>query len=636
MYHNRVPAHPTPPSRRFRILGGSQKRFARRAVAAMVSVLPLACGARADLSGDFTCGCVAGDAGATDAIAAGGNVDADGGSMDATGSDGSGADAPIPILPPPRLIAPLSTATSTSQTPLFRWVLADGEDGAQIDICRDRACTTLVTTFSVVGSSALSPVLLTQGVYFWRVRGALGNTFGTVNSPMWEVFVGARGAVKASSWGSVLDPNGDGFADVMIGASNTMGANENVYLYTGGANGLSSAYTTWSYAGHPNGYYRDPIASVGDTDGDGFPEVAIGVPDYTAKTGGALVYKGSAAGLVTATPQSIATPPGIDPYFGWFVAGAGDINGDGYADLLVGAQAGKSGLFVYYGSASGLPATPATTITSVVTPKGVTSYLARSIASAGDVDGDGFADVIAAGGDGAYAFLFKGSATGLSTTPIFIETPHYPDQQGQSPDFGFSAACAGDVNADGFADLVIGAPGDGLGYNNTGSAYLYFGGPTLSAAHRIVNASADSGAGFGGYVGGAGDVDGDGYADILVGEASGSYLYLGSPDGTSNQAIQLVVPGGSQYFLFGQGSLGAAGDVDGDGFADVLTGSPDTNGYMGGAYLYKGSAMGPGSPIPLSHPMTVSGFFGSSVARLDANRAARGRAHTLAVPRSMR
>src|SRR5579863_4005663 len=71
---------------------------------------------------------------------------------------------PSPPLAAPRPLSPLSTATVTSQTPTLRWALAPDEDGAEVDICRDRACTTRVTTFQVPGAAAISPAVLPQGV----------------------------------------------------------------------------------------------------------------------------------------------------------------------------------------------------------------------------------------------------------------------------------------------------------------------------------------------------------------------------------------------------------------------------------------------------------------------------------------
>lgn len=156
-----------------------------------------------------------------------------------------------------------------------------------------------------------------------------------------------------------------------------------------------------------------------------------------------------------------------------------------------------------------------------------------------------------------------------------------------------SVACAGDVNADGFADVIIGAHADGNGYDGTGSVYLYFGGASGISTSAIVipNPTADSGGAWGAFVGGGGDVD----ADMLAATNNNSYVILGGPAGPRTVATLLNVPGGGQNFDFGQGALGAGGDVDGDGFADLLAGAPDSNGYAGSG---------------------AANFFGASVARL--------------------
>ncbi len=597
-------------------MGSRGRQSALLALAALL--VPLACGARSDISDDGGTDGGALDGDLADALGASDgskNPESDGATasdapsaLDASPSHDSG---PLPE-PPPRLLAPLSTERVTSHSPVLRWLLAKGTDGAQIDICRDRACTTLVTKFTVTGSSAIPPVALAQGVYFWRARGALGDTVGTVNSPVWQFHVGVENAPKSTSWGSVLDVNGDGFAEVMIGSSNVSGASETVYLYQGGLGGLATTPTSWTYANHPNGYYRDPIASAGDIDGDGFEEVLLGVPDPNAKVGAVHIYKGGASGLST-TPTVLPAPSGVDSSFGWNVAGGGDINGDGYADVLVGAPFSAGGVFVYYGGPSGLTGAP-TVFTTETIPGNQTAYLGASETSAGDVNGDGFADVIMGSWGGNYAFLYLGSAAGLSRPPTMLPSPHHPGQIDQNPGFGFSVAGTGDVNGDGYADILIGAPGDGDNYNNTGSTYVYFGSAAglVTAPVRLVNPTADTGSGFGAAVGPAGDVNGDGYDDMLSAIDHGSFVFYGGPTGSASQGIPLPIFG--QNILFRQGCLGAAWDVDGDGFDDLLTGAPDANNWSGDAELYLGGTLGPSAPIPLVHPTVPNGFFGSSVA----------------------
>src|SRR5581483_3712440 len=134
-----------------------------------------------------------------------------GGAGGAPGSAGGAGGSSVAGSPAaPRLIAPLSTATVTSQRPTLRWVLAAGTDGAHVDICRDRACTKTVTSFDVVGPFAAPRSALPSGVLFWRAFGRSAGAIGTTPSPTWEMFVGARSATVDTSWGTTPDVNGDG------------------------------------------------------------------------------------------------------------------------------------------------------------------------------------------------------------------------------------------------------------------------------------------------------------------------------------------------------------------------------------------------------------------------------------------
>ena len=150
------------------------------------------------------------------------------------------------------------------------------------------------------------------------------------------------------------------------------------------------------------------------------------------------------------------------------VASAGDINGDGYTDVVVGANggAGAGAVYVYLGTKNGLPSSPTTTLSG----PSATSYFGCSVDGAGDINGDGYDDIVvgADGGNGA-AYVYLGGASGLSTTPSI--TFQGPTANG---DFGISVAGAGDVNRDGFADVIVGASGvnnsDGAAYLYLGSA----------------------------------------------------------------------------------------------------------------------------------------------------------------------
>jgi hypothetical protein len=182
-----------------------------------------------------------------------------------------------------------------------------------------------------------------------------------------------------------------------------------------------------------------------------------------------------------------------------------------------------------------------------------------------------------------------------------------------NPSFGSALASAGDVDGDGFADMIFGAPSDGDDYIVTGGAFLYFGGAggLTKSAVPLPRPTADTGTQFGVLVAGAGDVDGDGHADLLAATEVGSYLYFGSPGGPSKLPLALMIPGGANN-SGGEGALAGGGDIDGDGFAEVLVGSPWANGNLGNAFVYMGGSKGPGVPMSIANPGAANGIFGAS------------------------
>ena len=288
------------------------------------------------------------------------------------------------------------------------------------------------------------------------------------------------------------------------------------YLFLGGPSGPSWV-ADWSSLGddQPNANFGVSVASAGDVDNDGFSDIVV------ASAGKTFLFRGSAGGL-SAAPDWTAP-------VGEVVASAGNVNGDLYDDVIISQP---QDVYVYLGSATGL--LPSADWTSTGEGQG---WFGRAIASAGDVNNDSFDDIIVgaesfnagSGGEGkAYAYL--GSATGLDTAASWWSSGNaIPGAR-----FGTSVASAGDVNNDGFADVIVGAPDDDLVGSSTGRAYVFLGGPSgLSMTWAWESAGPEeAGSQFGASVASAGDLYLNGFANVLVGaplygssDAGRAYLY---------------------------------------------------------------------------------------------------------------
>ncbi len=527
------------------------------------------------------------------------------------GPDGS----ELADLPAPRLIAPLSTATVTSRRPTLRWVRADGTDAVHVQVCADRACTREVTSFDATDAGTPAAVL-PPGVLFWRAFGRSGGARGRAASPTWQFTVGKISAPVDTSWGTTPDVNGDGYADVLVGAPSA----DTVSVYLGGAAGLAPApQIVLTKVGAA-------VASAGDVNGDGYADVVA--------TGGnsVNVYFGSATGLSAAPSVTLPTPDGGAGDFGIRVESAGDVNGDGYADVVVGdnvangdrASMAAGRAYVYYGSAAGLSSSPAVVFT------GAAAYaeLGHSVDGAGDVNGDGYGDVIVSVPDmgSGQVQLYFGGETGLATSPaVTIDCP-------TGNDGGCRMACAGDVNGDGYADMILGV--DVLG-TSVGQAYIYLGsasGLATSPAFTLTGPESNPGDSFGRWVATAGDVNADGYADVVVGADAGGdgtvgpdgglsgpagwvHVYLGSATGVaSSPSVTLTGPDGPGS-QFGR-SVTGAGDVNGDGYGDLIVGAEAVESLgPGWAHLYLGEATGvASSPATTLTGPSAGSQFGLTVA----------------------
>ncbi len=475
----------------------------------------------------------------------------------------------------PRLIAPMSSSISTSMRPLFTWEGESATAAATIDVCRDRACQNVITSFTATGSSARPAQPLPPGVVFWRVTGT--QTAGRT-SAVWELTIPARESGRTGNWGSVPDFNSDGFADLAVGVapyiSNGVPPINQMRIFPGGPQGPSTA-PAQTFSG-PFGF-ANGAGSAGDLDGDGFADLAIWNAPTTLVDrllpATVTVYRGGPQGL--SSPVTIDAPEVIGGTQ-MRVLSAGDVNGDGYGDLLVG---GANAAALFLGGPTGVSATPAQTLP----PAPSTPPDARWPVGNGDLNGDGHPDADISGVSGG--MLYEGDGQGLVAHP---ETP-LPN--------AFSGL-AGDFNGDGFADLA--------------SYAVITGGPNGPTTQFEVLAGQY-------FYQGVGDVNGDGFSDVLnmvsslVGVPEAERLYFGMATGCNGRNctnfVPLFVPGhqndgNPQVAIDARG----IGDVNGDGFSDFVYLSPGA----GAVYLFLGSPAGP--PSNPSRTITAEPGFGFSVA----------------------
>jgi hypothetical protein len=455
-----------------------------------------------------------------------------------------------------------------------------------------------------------------------------------------------------ASVSSAGDINNDGIADFIIGARGADSNGESsgaAYVVFGRAGGFGAALDLSTLDGS-NGFRIEgataydalgaSVAGAGDFNSDGIDDLIIGADladPNGLQSGAAYILFGQNGAFAPAV--QVSTLNGFNGLklhgeiaggtFGVSVASAGDFNGDGLGDVIVGAyNAGLGGqAYVVFGVPGfGLGAQLEASALSGANGFQINAAnnfdrVGFSVDGAGDVNGDGFSDLIVSGfgadvngnySGAAYVIFGRANEAGPEfdvasldgTNGFRLEGPH------AFAVAGYSVAAAGDVNGDGYADLIVGATSANGTVASSGTAYVVFGkangfAPSLNLGalngtdgFRLSGVTTGERTGF--SVSSAGDINGDGLADLIVsardtgGNAGASWVVLGRAAGFGSNLDLSSLDGEFGFRINGGAAfdfavnVSSAGDVNDDGFDDLIVGASGVGGNAGAAYIILG------------------------------------------------
>ncbi|MBD3374756.1 T9SS type A sorting domain-containing protein [candidate division KSB1 bacterium] len=370
------------------------------------------------------------------------------------------------------------------------------------------------------------------------------------------------------------DINGDGIDDFLVGCSSHRWGEGGVALFYGGDISSGKTEDVWVAPESGKGnQYGSIVDNRGDVNGDGFMDLLVATPHYGARKGAVYIYFGGAQMDTTADVVLTGDAWGIE--FGLAAAFAGDVNGDGYDDVIIGKKAFPETVPLYFGGPD-MDAIPDVILVPDHGKRYPTEF-GIAVSAAGDINNDGYGDVLVSekSVDGNVYLYLGGPA--MDGTPAKVFRENYSARE-----FGRIVTGLGDVNNDGYDDFGLAAKRLPDGSFKSG-AIIYLGGTDPAVFDSVVIASFPEMHGLPDGMSSAGDMNGDGFDDILMTRYKKALLVLGSASFDGSQRVILPIKEQAEGEIVAGG-----GDINHDGYDDIIVGDDITHNWPGEAVIYCG------------------------------------------------